>query len=309
MAKETPNEPVTFVEGVIENKGSYEHVVLEKDSVAVIFAQTYEVSPWIVPRWMTVPGEIYGRGPVMNVLPTIKTTNKVKEFILKNAHLTIAGAYTAADDGVLNPYTMRVTPGIVIPVGSNANSNPSLKALERSGDFNVGDFILQDLQESIKMALFNNMRRAEGPVKSATEIALDNKELVEDIGSSFGRLQTEFVEKVLKWVVYVLRKNGKIPEIKVDGKEITLKHTSPLAKAQDTEDLLVFQQYVETVSMLGEETLMIGTKVEDVPAFVGKALGVKQELLRTKTERKEVMTTIAQATQQQAETQSGPSSN
>lgn len=303
MEKDEPNEEIDFVEGVIENDGEYEHVVMEKDSMAVIFTQTYEVSPWVVPRWMTVPGEIYGRGPVMSLLPTIKTANKVKEFILRNAHLAIAGAYTGTDDGILNPYTVRIAPGIVIPVGSNDNANPSLRPLDRSGDFNVGDFVLSDLQDSIKMGLFNNMRRAEGPVKSATEIALDNKELVEDIGSSFGRLQTEFVEKVLKWVVYVLKKNGKIPEIKVDGKEITLKHTSPLAKAQDTEDLLVFQQYVETVSQLGPEVMMMGTKMEDVPAFIAKSLGVKQELIRTKSEREQVQQVAAQAMQQQAQQQ------
>ncbi len=56
---------------------------------------------------MKVAGEIYGRGPVITALPDIKTLNKVKELVLKNASLAIAGVYTAADDGVLNPNTIR----------------------------------------------------------------------------------------------------------------------------------------------------------------------------------------------------------
>ncbi len=299
--EDDPHKKVNFIEGVIEFNGEYIHKVIELNTKTTIFTQIYEVSPWIVPRWMTVPGEIYGRGPVMAVLPTIKTINKVKEFVLRNAHLAIAGAYTGTDDGILNPYTMRVTPGVVIPVSSNDNTNPTLRALPRSGDFNVGEFILNDLAETIKKALFNNMRTAEGPIKSATEIALDNKELVEDIGSSFGRLQTEFVEKVIKWVVYVLKKNGKIPEIKVDGKEITLKHTSPLARAQDNEDLLVLQQFLEVTMPLGPEILMGTTKVEDIPAFVAKTLGLKQELMRDDDEKEKIKQAVAATAQQQQE--------
>jgi len=231
MAEDDPTAQETFIEGVVHEPkaNKYHHMVLQDDSEDLIFHQVYDVTPWIVFRWMTVPGEVYGRGPLMQVLPTIKTANKVKEFVLRNAHLAVAGAYTGMDDGILNPYTMRVSPGIVIPVGSNDRGNPSLAALPRSGDFNVSDLILENLEKSIKDALFNSRRSAEGPVKSATEIAIDNKELVEDIGSSFGRLQTELIGRLMSRVVYILKTNGKIPDIKVDGKEITLKHTSPLA--------------------------------------------------------------------------------
>jgi hypothetical protein len=295
LLKDKPQDKVKLFSGSVycPKTKQYHTLVLDKKNKHVIFLQSSDTSAWIVPRWTVVAGETFGRGPVMSVLPTIKTCNKVVELTLRNAALAISGTYTGVNDGVMNPFTARLAPGTIIPVGSNSNQNPSLKALDRSGDFNVSELILADMREDIKMALFSSLRQAEGPVKSATEIALDNQELLQHIGSSFGRLETEFVERTLKRVVDILSRNGKIPPIRVDGKQITLKHTSPLAKAQDMDDLLVYQQYVEAVSMLGPEVMIMGTKVEEIPEFVGKKLGLDSKLLRDTGEKQQMKEQVA----------------
>jgi len=295
--KKDPQAKLNLVEGSVycpETK-TYHTLVLDFGEKHVIYREDDETSAWIVPRWSTVAGEIYGRGPVMDVLPTIKTVNKVKEFILRNAALALSGLYTALDDGVLNPYTVRIAPGGVIPVGSNDSRNPTLRALERSGDFNVGEFVLVELQTDIKKALFNSMREPNDAVISATQFAIEHKELVEDIGSSYGRLQTEFTEKVMARTTAILSRNGKIPDLKVDGKEITLKHTSPLAKAQDNEDLLTFQQFLEMLMPFGEQVVAKGIKTDDVPAYLAKKLGVDQKIVRTEAERKQYDEAMKQA--------------
>jgi hypothetical protein len=76
-------------------------------------------SPWIVARYMKVAGEVYGRGPLVTAIPDIKTLNKTLELLLKNASLSIAGVYTAADDGVSEPADHPHAPGAIIPVARN----------------------------------------------------------------------------------------------------------------------------------------------------------------------------------------------
>ena len=77
---------------------------------------TMKSSPWIVARYMKVAGEVYGRGPLVTAIPDIKTLNKTLELLLlKNASLSIAGVYTAADDGVLNPQTISISAGCYYP--------------------------------------------------------------------------------------------------------------------------------------------------------------------------------------------------
>ena len=60
---------------------------------------------------------------------------------------------------------------------------------------------MQDLQVSIKRALFNDLRDPTGAVRSATEVAIESRELAKRIGSAFGRLQTEVLVPILKRVV------------------------------------------------------------------------------------------------------------
>jgi hypothetical protein len=265
----------------------------------------YKVSPLIMFREMVVPGESLGRGRVMNILPDILTVNKVVEFVLRNAALAISGVYTGASDGVMNPYTMQIAPGTVIPVESNDNANPSLRALERSGDFSVAELILNDLRENINKALFAEpFGGMDQPVKSATEMAMRGQEFVMDSGSDYGRLQTEFVEKIIKRGIYILAKQGKIPDIKVDGREVTIKHTSPLSRAQDQEDLMAYDQLMARLAPLGQEITMLGIKVEDVPDYIADKLGIPQDLRRDTEERADLQEKIAQiiaANQMQAQ--------
>jgi hypothetical protein len=122
---------------------------------------------------------------------------------------------------------------------------------------------------------------------------------VMDAGSAFSRLQTEFIEKIIKRSVYILKKNGKLGDFKVDGREVTIKHTSPLARAQDQEDMLAVQQYMEMAMALGPEVFALGTKMEDMPNYIGKKLGIDQELLRSSEERAEIQAQAEEAMQQQ----------
>lgn len=303
---EKPDVKVNLIEGTVyePKSGMYYMCVIERDEKHICFTEEYEVSPWIVFREMVVPGEVLGRGRIMQVLPDIKTANKVTEFGLRNAALAIAGIYTAQDDGVINPYTMQIAPGMVIPVGSNDHANPTLRPLDRAGDFNVGELVLTDLRDRINKALFADPYGNTGqPVKSATEMSLRSQELLMDAGSAFSRLQSEFIEKIIKVVVSILKDAGKLPDIAVDGKEVTIKHTSPLARAQDQEDLLAMQQFMQMGAAFGPEAFALGAKIEDSVAWIGKKLGIEQKLLRTEQERIEMQQQAAEAMKQQQEQQ------
>ena len=302
-ATDAPDTRVELIEGTIyvPKQGDYYQCVIDRASDHIVFAQSFEVSPWVVFREYVVPGEVLGRGRVMQVLPDVKTANKVVEYTLRNAALSISGVYTATDDGVINPYNVRLEPGTILPVGSNDSSNPSLRPLARAGDVNMAVLVLNDLRNNINKALFAEpFGEITQPVHSATEMALRNQELVQNSGSAFGRMQTEFIEKIIKRTVSILKSTGKIPPFNVDGKEVTIKHTSPLARAQDQDDLVALNQYLATVAQLGPEILNLAVKTEDMPAWIAKRLGVEQKLIRDEAEKAQIKEQMAQMMQQQA---------
>jgi hypothetical protein len=230
------------------------------------------------------------------MLPDIRTVNKVKQFILENAAIQMAGMYTAVDDGVFNPHTFRVAPGTVAPVSSNNSQNPTLQALPRAGDIGLGGVILADLQDSIKKAFFSDpLGEVTDPVKSATEQMIRQQNMLKESGASFGRLKSELIEPLTTAIVDILSSRGLIPEMTVDGQEVTLRQESPLAKAEDLEDFQSSQTWFATVSQLPPEIVAGAVKVEDLPGYWADKLNVPISLIRDETEREEFAKKVTQA--------------
>ena len=151
-------------------------------------------NPYIVFRWNKASGEVYGRGPVFNAMAAIKTTNLTVEMILQNAQMAISGIYTFEDDGVINPDNIQLVPGSLIPISPGSRG---LIPIAGAGNFDVAQLVLADMRQNIKKALYmETLGRPEGTPMSATEVAERMADLSRQIGSSFGRLQSEFVNPV-----------------------------------------------------------------------------------------------------------------
>ena len=294
-----PQEPIMCTEGVVFDPSTktYHGVVWVDDEATISWYEDYlQSSPFVTSRYAKTSGEVRGRGPAMMVLPDVKSLNKAKEFVLKKAAIDLAGMWTATDDGVTNPYNITIAPGVVLPVGSNNSSNPSISRLDTSSSLELPLFEIQELQNAIKAALFNDLRDPEGPVRSATEIAIDARELAKRIGSAYGRLQTEALVPILKRVMFILVRRGKIDPIIVDGKAIDIKFTSPLARSQDMEDILNVQQAVEFVlNTAGPDQSKMAFKLENFGTWVAKKTGMPAELVRSEGEKAKVIQAGAEA--------------
>ncbi len=304
-----PDAMVKLVEGVYfeDYKGQYEHVLIHEESKALLFEEYTDTSPWVVFRESVVSGETIGRGRIMDILPDIKTLNKIVEFNLRNAALSISGIYTASDDGVINPYTINLQPGAIIPVGSNDNSNPTLRPLERSGDFTVAQLEMQYYRDFINNYMFAQPfgELNDTPVRTATEMGIRQEDLAQTSGSAFGRMQTELLERIIKRSVDILKKAGKIPEMRVDGKEVTIKFTSPMARSQDAEDVQNVMGWFQSIAQLGPEVIMGSVKVEALPRFMAEKMNVPASLLYTEAEQQQAKQRLAEAAAQMTPEQMG----
>lgn len=283
----------------------FHHIIIEEKEKYVLFEEVLSSNPFIVFRESVIPSETIGRGRIMMLLPDIKTLNKIVELNLKNAALAVSGIYTASDDGVINPYTIRLQAGSIIPVGSNSNENPTLRPLDRSGDFNMGQLIIKEYKELINNVLFAQPfgQLSETPVRTATEMSIRQEDMVQTSASAFGRLQSELLEPLLNRVVDILKKQGKIPDIRVDGKEVTLKFTSPMSRAQDAEELMAFQSFMQNAASAGPEMLQLTVKTEELPRFIADKVGMPQSLIRTQQEIDAMKQQMSQMAQQAASMQ------
>lgn len=302
MVENKPQEEIDILNGMLFNPkaNNYHQFIIHEKSKSVLFEQAFRSKRLITFRWHVQPGETYGRGPIMQVLPDIRTANKVKQFILENAAIQMSGMYTGVDDGIFNPHTARVAPGIILPVASNQTNNPSLAALPRAGDLGLGGLVLEDLQANIKKALFADpLGEITDPVRSATEQMIRQQESLKNSGASFGRLFSELVEPLVEAVTDILSSRGKLPKIRVDGREVSVKQVSPLAKSQSLDDFQNSQVWFSTVGQLPPEVVAASVKVEELPKYWQEKLGVPAALVRTDNEREEAAGQIQEAAVQQ----------
>jgi len=301
-------EVVELFEAVIYHteRGDYcYHVIHPKTKSELVFRKIPE-SPWVVSRYMKVPGEVFGRGPLLTAIPDIKTLNKTLELVLKNASLAISGVYTAADDGVLNPSNVRIAPGSIIPVARNAGpQGASLAPLPRSADFNVSQIIINDLRMNIKKILLDESLPPDNmSARSATEIVERMKELSQNLGSAFGRLITETMTPVVARVLSIMNEKGMIRlPLRVNGLEVKITPISPLAKAQNLDDINDVMQFAQIANSLGAGG-QAEIKPEMIAKYVGDKLGIPADLRTSVEEKEQIQQQIMQMMQAQAQQES-----
>jgi len=298
-----PTEELELIEATVfdQTRGDYCYHVIDKKTKIELVYRRMEHSPWIVSRYAKIAGETYGRGPLITALPDIKTLNKTLELVLKNASLSISGVYTAADDGVLNPNTVRIMPGAIIPVARNGGpQGESLKPLPRAGDFNVSQIVMDDLRKNIKRILLDESLPPDNmSARSATEVVERMKELSQNLGSAFGRLINETMIPVVSRMLQVMDEKGLITlPLKVNGLEIKISPVSPLAMAQNMEEVQNVLQYAQIAQGAGPEGAM-SIKVDEMMDYIAEKLAVPQRLRPTPQERMIIKQQMQQQAQQQ----------
>jgi hypothetical protein len=259
-----PSQKIGVLESVHPTSEGYQYLAVREipDGDDEVLAEgQFASSPFIGFRWLKAPGESYGRSPVMTALPDIKTANKVVELILKNASIAVTGIWQADDDGVLNPATVRLVPGTIIP---KAVGSAGLAPLQAPGRFDVSELVLSDLRARVRHALLvDRLGVVQGPRMTATEVLERSAEMARILGATHGRLQAELLSPLIDRAMSILRRRGEIPDIRVDGRTVDLRYRSPLAEARERAEAQMALNWIRTMAELGPQAL----SVIDVPAF------------------------------------------
>ncbi|WP_445679232.1 portal protein [Radicibacter daui] len=256
---------------------AYSLLLAGQEGEAPLASGRFATSPFINFRWMKAPGETYGRSPVMKALPDIKTANKVVELVLKNASIAVTGIWQADDDGVLNPATIRLLPGTIIP---KAVGSAGLQPLQAPGRFDVSQIVLDDLRQRIRKAMIVDRLGLVGEARmTATEVIERSSDMARLLGATYGRLQAELLTPLIRRGLAILRRRGEVPDLHVDGRTVDLQYRSPLAQAQRQRDVQSILRWIEAAGGLGADGLA-AVDAGAAARWLGRALGVPGELIR-----------------------------
>jgi hypothetical protein len=304
-----PSKEVDLIDAVIydtERAVFCYHVIWPQTQQELVY-RTMRSNPFVVARYMKASGEIYGRGPLVTAIPDIKTLNKTVELVLRNASIAVAGVYTAADDGILNPQNVQIKPGAIVSVARNGGpQGPSLAPLPRASDFNVSQIVINDLRMNIKKVMMDDTLPPDNmSARSATEIAERTRELATNLGSAFGRLINETMIPIVTRILYVMDGQGLIDlPLRVNGQEVKVSPVSPLAQAQklqEVQDAMQYAQIAMSMGIQGAATVSIQRLLE----FVADRMGIDSQILNNSQEQMQVLQAAQQAAQQQQMAEQG----
>lgn len=278
---------INVLEAVIPEGGAYTYIAIAETNViadgdALVLAEgRFASSPFINFRWLKAPGEVYGRSPVMKALPDIKTANKVVELVLKNASIAVTGIWQADDDGVINPATIKLVPGTIIP---KAVGSAGLTPLETPGRFDVSELVLDQLRDRIRKALFvDQLGQVNGPRMTATEVLERAAQMARVLGATYGRLQSELLSPLIMRGRSILARRGEIPDFAIDSRLVALEYKSPQARYQAQQDVQNTLVWLDAVRALGAGA-MAAVDQAAAARWLGRTLGVPGELIREKAE-------------------------
>lgn len=212
-----------------------------------LLCEEYESNPGIVWRFQKVNSEVFGRGPVMDALPSIISLNELARIELAAANLNTFKPYMGFSDAVFNPHTFKLEPFTVIPIAPiGSGGSPPLIPLPDSSNPQFSQLTIADLRMQVKTLLFNDVNPNESiQPETAAAVMIQQQNLAQRIGPLFSRLQQEFLWPVIKRCAYVLDKMGLLPQPKIKGVKVNFRYRSPLALSKGQQDIARFTQYYQ----------------------------------------------------------------
>jgi len=306
------NRKFKIIEGVYRvydkpNEERYKYCVVIDELKTIIYEEELVgegSNPYLVFRWNKASGEVYGRGPVFNAMGAIKTCNLTIELILENAQMNISGVYTFEDDGVINPENISLVPGSLIPIAAGSRG---LQPINGAGNFDVAQLVLNDMRTNIKKALYmETLGTPQGTPMTATEVSERMADLSRQIGSSFGRLQSELIYPLLRRIIKILSKQGRIEIPKINGREVKVVARSPLAKAQHLQDVADVNRFNQIIAAtFGPQMINLIVDQNETARYIAEKMNLPEKLIRDSEEQQRIANQIANLQQSPTGTSDG----
>jgi hypothetical protein len=291
----------------IDYKGmEFSSVYLCKDTKEIISEGGYDTMPYIVSRYVTLPGENYGRSPAMDVLPAIKTLNEEKKTVLKQGHRTVDPVLLAYDDGVLDSFSLK--PGAVNYGGVSAEGRQLVHALP-TGNLAIAKDMMDEerlvINDAFLITLFQIL--VETPQMTATEVLERAREKSALLAPIMGRQQSEALGPMIEREIDILMEQRLLPEItdamREAGADYKVEYESPLSRMQKAESsaggLRMFQYAGEIAANTQDPSALDWFNVDEMIPALADAQAMPASWMRSKKD----VEAIRQGRQQQAATQ------
>lgn len=273
-----------------------------KEAGAILSEGGFREFPYAVPRWTKTSGEIYGRGPGMDMLADIKMVNVMMETVIKGAQKTVDPPLMVADDGVIGK--VRLTPGGLTVV--RPTTDVPIRPLISDARIDFGYQAVEDVRKRIRAGFYGDLfQLREGPQMTATEVNTIAEQQMRLMGPILGRQHFELLRPLIDREFGIMLRRGLLsaPPKSLQGKKFDVRYSSLLAKAQRMSE---GQNLARAIGVAAPVIQAIPSTLDNLDGdkalkYVMDVYGVPQRLMKKTAEVEKTRKARAEAQQQMAQ--------
>jgi len=198
-----------------------------------------DANPWLVLRFNSVDGEVYGRGRVEEFIGDLKSLEALSQAIVEGSAAAAKVVFTVSPSSTTKPQTLANAGNGAIIQGRP--DDIGVVQVGKTADFSTAYQMIGSLTQRLNEAfLILNVRNSERT--TAEEVRMTQLELEQQLGGLFSLLTVEFLVPYLNRKLNIAQKTGDIPRLpKGDVVRPTIvAGINALGRGQDRESLAQF---------------------------------------------------------------------
>lgn len=287
----------------------YSDIWIERQKAHTVVEGGFEEFPFIAPRWDTSSGENYGRSPGMIALGDSQTLQAMTETILVSGQRAADPPLMAPDDGFYNE--MNTFPGGMsyydVETAIAMRGRNPIFSLESGTNLPITRDMQGDTRNQVMNAFFRNILNLpiDGPQMTATEINQRKEEFIREVGSVFGRFESDYNLPMGERAFNVmLRNNGfaPIPRI-LENQTLKMEFELPVTKIRKQIEAAAARQWALEVAEMAvlDPSAPHLVNVPEVGRMSHNALGLPHEVISSREEYDKKVKAQQEAEAEQAE--------
>ncbi len=243
-----------------------EDVVIEKS----ISKAPVDTNPWLVLRFNTVDGEVYGRGRVEEFIGDLKSLEALSQALVEGSAAAAKVVFTVSPSATTKPQSLAQAGNGAIIQGRP--DDIGVVQVGKTADFRTAYEMAQGLEKRLADAfLIMQVRNSERT--TAEEVRMTQMELDQQLGGIYSLLTVEFLVPYLNRKLSIAQKNGSIPRLPDKlVKPTIVAGVNALGRGQDREALVMFMQTI--AQTMGPEAIMENINQEEYIKRLAASLGV-----------------------------------
>lgn len=267
--------------------------------------------PWVTPRIMKMPGENYGRSPLMAVLPTVQALQEVRRSFIRQSELQAEPPLGVAEEDSIGPISLM--PAAINFGAVSAEGRMLVQPIQATGQIQVTENMIDGDRLIIKEAFYLDFLQIirENPDMTATAVMEITSQRGQMLAPKLGRLQNEMLEPMIERELAILMSRRLLPPMPPElarAGQVEPMYDNLLTRAQMANQaigIVRVGQFAGETAQLGKPDVLDGynadaafqkfAQIQGVPVEVINSPDEIENIRAQRAQQEQMMTAVAAA--------------